>query len=245
MSCVTSTIAFAERTSSRIRALLFARKIASPVARTSSRRSDRRRDREAQPGAHAGRVRLDRRVDELAEVRELDDRLQALDDLPVFEPEEGSGEEDVLAPREVLVEAGAQRQEAAHLAADDDPALGRRQDPCEHLEQRALAGPVRPDDRERLTLDEIEVHVPEGPEVPGSLLLPEHVDEGAPEGVLLREAQAVADPHVADLDDARQVGGRVRRRGRRGGRQAVEPDDLRRRRGGHVTAPSRRPSRAA
>src|SRR6185295_7072151 len=101
MSWVTRTIAFALFASCRTRALLFSRKTWSPVARTSSRRRmsgstsvdpdililveeedvgiDRGRDREPEPGAHAGRVRLDRGIDELADVGEVDDRLLAAD----------------------------------------------------------------------------------------------------------------------------------------------------------------------
>ena len=42
---------------------------------------------------------------------------------------------------------------------------GRRDDPGQHLEQRALARAVRPDDPEGLAVDELEVHVAERPEV--------------------------------------------------------------------------------
>ena len=81
-SWVTSTIALARSTSSRTRAWLRARNVWSPVPRTSSssRMSgvDRGRDREPESGAHPGRVRLHRRVDERADVGELDDRRREL-----------------------------------------------------------------------------------------------------------------------------------------------------------------------
>ena len=61
-------------------------------------RVDRRRDREPEPGAHARRVGLDRRVDELAEVGVGDDVGEQLADDLVVEAEERTGEQDVLGP---------------------------------------------------------------------------------------------------------------------------------------------------
>ena len=99
---------------------------------------------EAEAGAHARRVGLDRRVDELADVGELDDaRRAARAIVAVLDAEEGAGQQDVLAAGQLLVEAGAQGQQARDLAVHVDDALGRRDDPGQDLEQGALAGPVR------------------------------------------------------------------------------------------------------
>ena len=68
----------------------------------------------------------------------------------VVEPEERAAEQDVVASGQVLVEPRTERQQARHVAADVDRALGRMDDPGEHLEERALARAVRPDDGERL-----------------------------------------------------------------------------------------------
>jgi hypothetical protein len=62
----------------------------------------------------------------------------------VGDAEERPGEPDVVAAREVLVEARAERQQARDVADDVDRALVRLDDPGEHLEQRALAGAVGP-----------------------------------------------------------------------------------------------------
>ena len=106
-------------------------------------RVDRRRDREPEARAHARRVGLDRRIDELAEVRVLDDRRQELADEPVVEAHERAGEQDVLAPAQVLVEPRAERQQARDVAVDLDRALRRQDDPGQDLEERRLAGAVR------------------------------------------------------------------------------------------------------
>ena len=73
---------------------------------------DRGRDREAEPCAHARRVGLDRRVDELAEIGVRDDRRHQFAHDLVVEAKEGAGEQDVVAPGQILVEARAQRQQA-------------------------------------------------------------------------------------------------------------------------------------
>jgi len=94
---------------------------------------DGRRDREPETGPHPGRVGLDRRVDELTDVGEVDDRILAADHLVVGDPHERAGQHDVVAAVEVLVEAGAELEEAGDVAADVDRSQG------------ALARAVRPD----------------------------------------------------------------------------------------------------
>ena len=81
------------------------------------------------------------------------------------DPEERAGQPDVLAAREVLVEAGAEGEQARHLPDDLDLALVRLDDPGQDLEERALAGAVRPDDREALAVDDAEGDVTQRPEV--------------------------------------------------------------------------------
>ena len=124
MSWVTRTIAFASLTSSRTRAFDFSRNAASPgredLVEEQDVRLDRRRDREPEPGPHARRVRLDRRVDELAEIGELDDAGQPLLDDRVLEAHERAGQADVVAAGELLVEAGAEGQQARDVAVDLD-----------------------------------------------------------------------------------------------------------------------------
>ena len=75
-------------------------------------RVDRGRDREPEPRPHPRRVRLQRRIDELAEVGEFDDRRAAARASPVVEAQERAAEQDVVAAGQLLVEAGAQGQQA-------------------------------------------------------------------------------------------------------------------------------------
>ena len=139
-------------------------------------RVDRGRDGEAEPGAHPRRVGLERRVDEVAELGVLDDRRQELAGHRVVEPEERAAEQDVVAPGQLLVEAGAERQQPGDVAVDVDRALGRMDDPGEDLEERALAGAVRADDRQRLAALDVQVDVAQRPELV-DLAAPEHLPD--------------------------------------------------------------------
>ena len=66
-----------------------------------------------------GRVGLDRRVDELLQLGELDDLVEAARDLLLRQPEHDAVDEDVLAPGDLGVKARAEldegRDAAAHL----------------------------------------------------------------------------------------------------------------------------------
>ena len=82
-----------------------------------------------------------------------------------------------------------------------EPSLGSRI-PDEGQQERALAGPVRPDQPDRLAVADLEVQVAQGPEVGGArsgrgAAMP---DERALDRRPLGEAQVVADPEAADVD---------------------------------------------
>src|SRR3990170_2172165 len=103
-------------------------------------RLDRGRDAESQPGVHPGAVRLDRGVDELAKVGEVDDPGHSRDHVGVGDAHEGAGQEDVVAAAELGIEARAEGQQARDPTVDLDRALVRQEDPGEDLEEGALAG---------------------------------------------------------------------------------------------------------
>jgi hypothetical protein len=65
------------------------------------------RDREGEPHLHPTRVALDRRIEKGTNVRELDDLVEAALDLVTPQVEDGSVEEDVLAPGQLRMEARA------------------------------------------------------------------------------------------------------------------------------------------
>ena len=95
------------------------------------------------------------------------------------------------------VEAGAERQQARDVADDVDGALVRLDDPGEDLEQRALAGAVRPDDGEALAVDDPERDVAEGPEVGRALVPLQEVLERVADRRLAGQAEVVADAEAA------------------------------------------------
>ena len=90
-------------------------------------------------------------------------------------------------------------EEPGHLAADVDDALGGPHDPRQHLEERALAGAVRPDHGQRLAVVDLEVDVAEGPEALRRLAR-DDVRERLAEGRLAGEAEVVPDPQIVDRD---------------------------------------------
>ena len=88
-------------------------------------------------------------------------------DLVPLHVEDRAVQEDVLAAGQLRVEAGADLEQRADPAAQPRLALGRRRDPGEDLEQRALAGAVVADDPEGLAALDLEVDVPQRPELLG------------------------------------------------------------------------------
>ena len=102
-----------------------------------------RRDGEPEARVHAARIALDRRVDEIADPRELDDLVELAGDLGLPHAHDRALQEDVLAAGEIGMEAGGDFNQRADAAADFDVAFGRPQDVREQLERRGLAGAVR------------------------------------------------------------------------------------------------------
>src|SRR5262249_4419567 len=124
-----------------------------------------RGDGEGEPKLHPARVALHRRIDERADVGELDDLVEAALDLAPFHVEDRAVEEDVLPPGELGVEAGADLEQRSNPATQLHLALRRRGDPGEDLEQGALAGSVVADHAQRLPAMDLEVDVAKGPEL--------------------------------------------------------------------------------
>ena len=85
---------------------------------------DVRRDREAKPHVHPRRVRAHRPVDRLLEAGEGDDLVELLAQVGALEPVDRAVEEDVLAARQVGMEAGAELEQRADTSADLDAARG-------------------------------------------------------------------------------------------------------------------------
>jgi hypothetical protein len=94
----------------------------------------------------------------------VDDLVEALGDLLLAQTENRAIEEDVLAPGQLWVKAGAELEEGRDLPPGLDPSFLRTQDAGHALQQRALAGAVLADEGERRALRDLQRHVPERPE---------------------------------------------------------------------------------
>src|SRR6266511_1280334 len=124
-------------------------------------RVDVRRDREPEPHVHPRRIGAYGQVDELLQSGERDDLVELLADVRPLEPVDRAVEEDVLAAREVRMEAGAQLEQRADAPTHLDLTRGRADDPGEEPEQRRLAGAVAPDEADGTPGLDVERDVPQ------------------------------------------------------------------------------------
>ena len=146
-------------------------------------------DGEAQAHVHAGGVVLHRLLHEVPQAGELHDVGVAALDLLAGEPQHGAVDEDVLASRDLGVEAGAELDERRHPAGDDDPPRRRLEHAGHQLEHRRLARAVAADEAERLAAADGEVDAFQGGY---GLVRPQPVGEVAAHHRALESAQPVA-----------------------------------------------------
>src|SRR6266508_3721641 len=123
-----------------------------------------RGDCEPEPDVHPARVALRGRVEEHADLRELDDLVEAAVDLGATHTQDRSAQVDVLPPGELRMEPRANLEQRAESARDPYAAGCRLGDSRKDLEQRALARPVPADDPHDLAGLDIEGDVSEGPD---------------------------------------------------------------------------------
>src|SRR3954463_6297227 len=140
---------------------------------------------------------------------------------------------DVLDARELGVEAGADLDQRPDAPTDLDRPGRRREDPGEQLQQRRLPRAVLSDDAERLAGLDVEVDVPQRPELarPRQLSAEERLLQRA----ALREADREEAPPPASLDLAGSDGSAARHlkaRSRRGPGSAARPTGRATRRAG-------------
>ena len=100
---------------------------------------EERRDRESEPHRHPRRVRAHRAIDRMLELGERDDLVEPLSDVGAPEALDRAVQEDVLAPGEVEVEAGAELEERADAPLGSDAPARRLDDPGDDSQQRRLA----------------------------------------------------------------------------------------------------------
>src|SRR4051812_25445749 len=97
-----------------------------------------RRDRKCQTHIHAARVSLHRHVDELRHARELDYFIEFSADLRTAHAENGTVQENVLAPGKFGMETRTYFKQAGQPAANVDLPARRCGDPAEHFQQRTF-----------------------------------------------------------------------------------------------------------
>jgi hypothetical protein len=108
---------------------------------------------------HAARVGLDGRVDEILQLGELDDLVEALLHLTPAETQHDAVDEDVLAARDLRMEAGAQLDQRRNAALHVHRAGRGLGDAGHELQRRALAAAITPDHGKRAALGHVERHV--------------------------------------------------------------------------------------
>ena len=172
-------------------------------------RLDAGRDGKGQPHVHAGRVRLDGPVDELANVGEGFDVGKAPGDFLSADAQDGAIEIDVLTSGELGVEARAQLQQRGHATTDGDLASSGRERAAQDLQQRALAGAVAADDTDGLTPAHGEVQPLQRPELAEVLRwgAPHQTGQTAHQQLLEQVARAVVE--LEALGQARDADGHV------------------------------------
>jgi hypothetical protein len=116
-------------------------------------------DRERETGRHAGRISADRRVDELLELRPLDDTRRPAAHLGPREAEQRALEHDVLPPGQLPVKAQTELEKRRCATHHDDAASARRHHAGDEAQQRALACSVAADDADRLAGPHLERHL--------------------------------------------------------------------------------------
>ena len=120
---------------------------------------------EGEPDEHAARVELHRLPDEVADVREVEDRRNAFRHLRTREARQRTLQVDVLDAGEVAVEARAELEQRGDAPVDAHVTGRRRQHSRQDLQQGRFARAVAPDDAQRLAPLHRETHLAEGVEL--------------------------------------------------------------------------------
>lgn len=172
-----------------------------------------RGDGEAQAHALSAGQRQQAPVGDLGEPGEGQHRTHHRADGRRRHVQGGRTQVDVLGDRGLAVEAQPHAQQCMPRARDVDPAFGGLEGAGEHAQQGALAGAVAADQRDALTVPDLQVDVAEQ----GGEAAPGHRGSGAEEG---RKPGAARRGFVARRGWLREIG--------HDQRQALEPDRGRR-----------------
>jgi hypothetical protein len=126
------------------------------------------RHRERQPKVHPAREVHHRGIDEVLDVREVDDVLEAFGGNGTRNAVDGGVHENVLARGRFIVEAGAEFEQRHDASVTPNPAGSRCNDLGDDFQERRLTRPIAADHaKDRPALD-LEGHVPERPDLLGA-----------------------------------------------------------------------------
>src|SRR5262249_52180188 len=103
-------------------------------------------DRKPQPDVHSGGVPLDRYVDELLNLRELDDTVELSPDLASSHAQDRSTQLNVFPAGQLRMEPRPDLDQRRRPPIDRDLSGRRRRDACQQLQYRALAGTIGAND---------------------------------------------------------------------------------------------------
>ena len=164
-------------------------------------------DREGDAHLHPAREVLVRGVDEVGDLGERDDVVEAPVDLAARHAVEAGRQVHVVADGQIVDEATGDLDERRDALAHADGALVGEDDAGDELEQRRLALTVPTDDADRLAGGDVEGDVAQGPELArlrAAVASGEEVLETPPTATVAPEP----DTCVGDRD-RRPTGGRV------------------------------------
>ena len=159
---------------------------------------------EGEPQHHPARVELHGLFDELADVGERGDLVEPALHLGLRDVQDRAVQEDILASRELRVEATAQFEQRRHTPGHRHLARRGGERPGDDLEERALAATVASDDPDRLSPADLEARVPQRPKF-ATVRLPEPPQQLLLQAVLRAVVEAVHLAHVAYGDHDRRV----------------------------------------
>src|SRR5882672_2803437 len=119
---------------------------------------------EGEANVHAGRIPLDRSLDELLQLGEGHDLVKLSLDLGATHPENSAAQKDVLASREIRMKTRANFQQTADASEELDFAGRGFGNARKNFQQRRFARAVATDDADQLALSNFEVDIAERPE---------------------------------------------------------------------------------
>mgnify|MGYP001569788673 CR=1 FL=1 len=114
---------------------------------------------------HASRIGEQRRIDELFDVRKMDDSVKLFCDVIFTHTQEHGIEINILLSGEIRVKSGLQVDEGDDLSMSFHCAVRWRGDAGDDFKERCLAGPIGADDADPPPLPDRQVDVFEGPDL--------------------------------------------------------------------------------